>query len=74
MNDKMAPIQFPPNFLDMLDAWTTSDEPTVGWCLLCNHLIKSEDDLIPETNTHDCLEGRALEERKNPKPTNPSRT
>jgi hypothetical protein len=59
MNDKMVPIQFPPNFLDMLDAWSTSDEPNVGWCLRCNRPIKSEDDLIPETNTHNCFEARA---------------
>jgi hypothetical protein len=59
MNDKMVPIQFPPNFLDMLDAWSTSDEPNVGWYLRCNRPIKSEDDLIPETNTHNCFEARA---------------
>jgi hypothetical protein len=74
MNDKMVPIQFPPNSLDMLDAWMTSDEPNVGWCLLCNCPIKSVNDLIPETNTHDCFEGRALEKRENSNPTDPSRT
>jgi hypothetical protein len=73
MNDKMVPIQFPPNSLDMLEAWTTSDEPNVGWCLLCNRPIESESDLIPETNTHDCPEGRAFEKRQNSNPTDPKR-
>ena len=48
MNDKMVPIRFPQNFLDMLETWTTSDEPNVGWCLLCNRPIKSGDDLVLE--------------------------
>jgi len=65
MNDKMAPIQFPSNILDMLDTWIASDERNVGWCLLCNRPIKSEDDLIGKTNTHDCSEGHALEEGRN---------
>ena len=35
-------------------------EERVGWCLLCNAPIRSEADLIPESNTHNCEEGRAL--------------
>jgi hypothetical protein len=61
MSDKMVPIQFPPNLIEMTEAWMTSNEPNVGWCILCNRPIKSEEDLIPETNTHDCAEGRLFE-------------
>lgn len=61
MDDDWVPIEFPPNLVEMMEAWRTSAEPNVGWCLLCNRPIKCEDDLIPETNTHDCPEGRAFE-------------
>jgi hypothetical protein len=36
---------------------------SVGWCLLCDGSIRSEKDLIPETNTHNCPEGLRLESR-----------
>jgi hypothetical protein len=62
VDDDWVPIEFPPNFEEMLEAWRTSDEPGVGWCLLCNRRIKSETDIIAGTNTHDCPEGRAFEE------------
>jgi hypothetical protein len=61
-DDDWVPIEFPPNLMEMMEAWLTTDEPNVGWCFLCNRPIKCEDDLIPETNTHNCPEGRALEE------------
>jgi hypothetical protein len=60
-----VPIEFPPNLMEMMEAWLTTDEPNVGWCFLCNQPIKCEDDLIPESNTHNCPEGRALEETHN---------
>lgn len=62
MDDDWVPIEFPPNLMEMMEAWLTSDEPGVGWCLLCNSPIKSESDIIAGTNTHDCPEGRAFEE------------
>jgi hypothetical protein len=62
MDDDWVPIEFPPNLMEMMEAWITSTEPNVGWCLLCNRPIKCKDDLIPDTNTHDCPEGRAFEE------------
>ena len=61
LDDDWVRIEFPPNLMDMMEAWRTSTEPSIGWCLLCNRPIKCEDDLIPETNTHDCQEGRAFE-------------
>lgn len=61
MDDDWVPIEFPPNLMEMMEAWITSTEPNIGWCFLCNCPIKCANDLIPCTNTHDCPEGRALE-------------
>jgi hypothetical protein len=60
-DDEWVPIEFPPNLMEMLEAWRTSEEPHVGWCLLCNRPIKCEADIIAGTNTHDCREGRTFE-------------
>jgi hypothetical protein len=56
-----APIKVPENLEEMVDAWANDPEPNVGWCLLCNSPIRTEDDLIPETNTHNCEVGREME-------------
>jgi hypothetical protein len=61
--DNWVPIEFPPNLLEMFVAWRNSTEPNVGWCLLCNSPIKSPDDFVLNTNTHNCEAGRKLEER-----------
>lgn len=61
MRDKWVPIEFPPNFMEMLESWAGCTEPGVGWCFLCNRRIKSKDDFIPGTNTHCCRQGRAFE-------------
>lgn len=55
-----GPLRAQENLEEMLDAWQAYEGPNVGWCLLCNNAIKSHDDLIPGTNTHDCVEGRRL--------------
>jgi hypothetical protein len=47
----------------MFLAWQNSTEPNIGWCLLCNSAIKSPDDFIPNTNTHNCEAGRKLKHR-----------
>jgi hypothetical protein len=60
VDDDRGPIEFPSNLMEMIEAWRTSAEPNIGWCLLCNRPIKCEDDLIPETNTHDCQEGAGV--------------
>ena len=62
MTDEWVPINFPPNLMEMLEAWETSTEPNIGWCLMCNRPIRCMDDMIPETDTHDCPAGRALVE------------
>jgi hypothetical protein len=46
-----------------MEAWLAYDKPKIGWCLFCNNPIETEDDLIPETNTHNCPEGRRLEHK-----------
>jgi hypothetical protein len=58
-----VPIEVPEGFDEMLGHWAQSDQPTVGWCLLCDRAIVSADDLIPGTSTHNCEAGRALEEK-----------
>lgn len=58
-----VPIQVPPNLDEMLQRWIDSDEPNVGWCLLCDNPIRSADDMIPGTNSHSCEAGRAFDEK-----------
>ena len=61
MDDDWVPLDPTPNLMEMLERWANSTEPNIGWGLLCDQPIRCIDDLIPETNTHDCPEGRALE-------------
>jgi hypothetical protein len=63
MKKKLVPIQFPPNIMEMLDNWESCPEANVGWCLLCDAPIRSAQDLIPNSNTHNCPEGLKLESR-----------
>ena len=61
VNEGSVPIQFPVNLEEMLDAWIESSEPNIGWCLMCNSPIRSQEELFPGTGIHDCDGGRALE-------------
>jgi len=63
MKNKMVPIRFPPNMMEMLDNWKRCPDENVGWCLLCDGPIRSAQDLIPYSNTHNCPEGLRLELR-----------
>jgi hypothetical protein len=63
MKNKMVPNQFPPNIMEMLDNWETCPDENVGWCLLCDGPIRTAQDLIENTNTHNCPEGIKLESR-----------
>ena len=65
MKKKLVPIQFPPNMMEMLDHWEGCPDENVGWCLLCDGPIRSAQDLIPNSNTHNCPEGVRLEGRLN---------
>jgi hypothetical protein len=55
------PIQIPDDLEQMLQNWNDDPEPKIGWCLLCDSAIRTEDDLIPATNTHKCAPGRSFE-------------
>lgn len=52
-----VPLHVPPNMMEAIEAYLEYDKPKVGWCLLCNSPIDSEDDFISETDTHNCAEG-----------------
>ena len=63
MKKNLVPIRFPPNLEEMLDNWEGCPDENVGWCLLCDGPIRSAEDLIPNTSTHNCQEGLKLESR-----------
>lgn len=56
-----VPIQVPPHFEEMYQKWVECEEPNIGSCMLCDEPIRSADDLIPGTSTHNCAAGRELE-------------
>jgi hypothetical protein len=59
--DDWVPLQVPENMEEMLLHWANYEGPKVGWCFLCDRPILSEDDFIPETNTHNCAAGWRFE-------------
>lgn len=61
--ENWVPIRIPHNLEEMVAAWVRCEEPNIGWCFMCNRPIRSADDLINETATHDCERGRRLEEQ-----------
>jgi hypothetical protein len=63
MNNKMVSIRFPENIEEMLENWESCPDENVGWCLLCDGPIRTGQDLIENTNTHNCPEGLRLESR-----------
>lgn len=60
LQDGFVPLQCPEKMEEMIEAWSTDTEPSIGLCLLCGNPIPSEDDLIPGTASHNCVEGRSL--------------
>jgi hypothetical protein len=63
MKNKTVAVRFPPNLMEMLDNWVACPDDNVGWCLLCDGPIRSAQDLIPNSNTHNCPAGLKLESR-----------
>jgi hypothetical protein len=63
MKEDWVPINCPDNLEEMMENWAYSREEKVGWCLLCNSAIRTAEDLIHGTDTHNCEAGRALEEK-----------
>ena len=58
---RLEPIA--PEIEEKLSEWFASDRESIGFCCLCGNPIPTEDDLIPETNTHNCAEGRSFREK-----------
>jgi hypothetical protein len=63
MNDDWVAIQFADGLEDMVESWIETRDDDVGLCLLCGLPIRSEEELIPGTDTHRCPEGLAFELR-----------
>jgi hypothetical protein len=61
-----VPIRIPENMDEMLEHFFEHRGEVIGWCLLCDSAIRTEDDLLPGTDTHNCEPGRALEAGKAP--------
>lgn len=61
MNDDWVPVELPDNFDQMWEDMCRSRESRIAWCMLCNRPIRTEQDFIPGTNTHDCDAGRQFE-------------
>ena len=59
-----VPIQIPANMEEMLEHFFEHQAEVLGWCLLCDSAIRTEDDLLPGTDTHNCEPGRTLEANK----------
>lgn len=54
----------PPEISEKFDEWAASERHSIGFCFLCGNSIRTEDDLIPDSNyTHNCAEGRLFEEK-----------
>jgi hypothetical protein len=62
MKEDWVPIQVPDNFEAMIEDMSSYVGDKVGWCLLCNCPIRTASDMIPDTNTHNCEQGRAFEQ------------
>ncbi len=56
-----VPIRIPANMDAMLEHFVEHRGEVLGWCLLCDSAIRTEDDLLPGTNTHNCERGRAIQ-------------
>lgn len=57
-----VPVRIPENIEEMVNAWVNYQGPKIGWCFLCNGPIRSADQLLGDSGTHDCEAGRSLEE------------
>ena len=55
-----ARVAMPPRLMEMLKKYENSAAEAIGWCLLCDSTINSEQDLIAGTNTHNCERGRQI--------------
>jgi hypothetical protein len=63
LKNKMGAIQFPPKHYGNDQELAKLPDENVGWCLLCDGPIRSEKEMIKNSNTHNCPEGLKLESR-----------
>ena len=49
--------------MEMLENWESCPDENAGWCLLCDGPIRNAQDLIENSNTHNCPDGLKLELR-----------
>jgi hypothetical protein len=61
LGGRAVPIQFPQNIAEMIDNWENCPDEDVGWYLLCDGPIRSENGIMPNSNTHNCTEGLRME-------------
>jgi hypothetical protein len=60
VGDKLVSMSVPQNLAEMLDNWADCSEENIEWCLLCDRPIRCANDMIQDSNTHNCTEGRRL--------------
>jgi len=60
IDEKMVPIKFPDNMVEVIGKWFDSTEKGCGVCLLCGDTISTTADFIPGTDTHDCPAGKLI--------------
>jgi hypothetical protein len=58
---KKVPIDFQPTVHEMAEKFFAHRGEVLGWCLLCDSPIRTEQEFIPGTDTHNCQRGRDLE-------------
>ena len=54
MGDDWVAIQPPNNLEEMIAKWLAHKGESVGYCFVCDSVIKSASEIIPGTNDHRC--------------------
>jgi hypothetical protein len=54
MSDEWVAIQPPKNLEEMIEEWLAYKGKSVGYCFVCDSVIRSESEIIPGTNDHRC--------------------
>lgn len=47
-------IEFPSNVLESVASYLEMQSECVGWCLVYNRPILTEEEMVPDTNLHHC--------------------
>jgi hypothetical protein len=63
MKKKLVPIRFPPNLEEMLDTGKAALTKMLGGACSAMAQSAASQDLIPNSNTHNCPAGLRLESR-----------